>query len=175
MRVTIPHIFFTYYSLGAIHSSDLEKLFQIQKWLNEDKMKQLSKKDLHEIICRRFIEGVPDDRHPDAKKVMSPANAEKYVYVIQSFKDCPKARDFLFQHYDKYGEESKMKMNALYVSEFRTLSDEDKLTVLTAWEKDTIKTICNLHKMYRLNLFFSSTKEFCETYSFKKKSHCCSP
>jgi hypothetical protein len=130
--------------LGAIHSSDLERLFQIEKWLKEPEMQALSKKQKYESICSRFIDSAPDeDVRAEIGKAMTVNNAEKYVYVIESFHNCPEAWKALYDHYNRLGEESKMKMNAMYQKEFRTLNDLDKKLVIEAMEHPSMKSAGN--------------------------------
>jgi hypothetical protein len=138
--------------LGAIHSSDLEKFFQISKWLQEPTMKELNKKHIYDVITKRFIEAAPNASEESAmQSSMTRYTAEKYVYSIEGFRNSSDALDYLYKHYDKYGEDSKVKMLHLYGSEFRSLNSDDKINVIKAFEDGRIKSASKVF----LFLFFS--------------------
>jgi hypothetical protein len=127
--------------LGAIHASDLERLFQIKVWMDSKAFEGKTKKAMYEAISSRFIESIPTSKvASEVTKAMTPNNIEKYVYVIESFRNCPNAWEELYRHYDQFGEESKLKMNAMYDSSFRQLNDEGKIAVITAVSAGEIKT-----------------------------------
>lgn len=134
---------------GAIHSSDLEKMFQIRNWLEDPFLKGKKKQEVYGIIASRFIESAPSENTAkDLSKAMTAFNVEKYMYVVDSFKDCPLAWSKLEQMYDLYGEESKVKMNSLYPSEFRKLNDQCKCMILDGIEKNEIKSAGKVFYFY---------------------------
>lgn len=101
----------------------------------------LTKKLKFEAICKRFIDSAPDDQvKAEVGKAMTVNNAEKYVYVIESFNGCPEAWKALYEHYNLFGEDSKLKMNAMYQKEFRSLKDDDKKLVIKAMEDPSMKS-----------------------------------
>lgn len=125
---------------GAIHASDLERLFQIAEWMKEDSIKQLRSTAQIDALTARFIEGAADEESAaKVKAAISRSVVQKYTIVIKNFENCPKAWKKLEQHYDQYGEESKLKMNAMYGA-FKKLSDEGKLMAIDKVEKDEIRT-----------------------------------
>lgn len=104
-------------------------------------MEQLNKKHIYEIITKRFIEAAPNAQEESAvKSAMTKFTAEKYVYAIEGFKHCQEAWEYLYHHYDTFGEDSKVKMLHLYASEFRTLNSEDKIKVIKTIESGNVKS-----------------------------------
>jgi hypothetical protein len=60
--------------------------------LKEPEMQALSKKQKYESICSKFIDSAPDeDVRAEIDKAMTVNNIKKYVYVIESFHNCPEA------------------------------------------------------------------------------------
>lgn len=116
----------------------------------------LNKRQKYEAICKRFIDCAPDENSKtEIGKAMTVNNAEKYVYVIESFNDCPKAWKALYDHYNKFGEESKLKMNAMYQREFRVLNDQDKKLVIKAMESSSMKSSSITNFIHISNIFCS--------------------
>lgn len=115
------------------------------------------KKEIHQMISDRFIECAPTESvASEVTKAMTPNNVEKYMYVKDSFGNCPKAWQMLKEHYNRFGEESKLKMNAMYSSQFKKLNDEGKCLIIEAVSSGGIKTGSKFFKVYFLLLNYIS-------------------
>lgn len=115
------------------------------------------KKEIYQIISDRFIECAPTESlASEVTKAMTPNNVEKYMYVKDSFGNCPKAWQMLKEHYNRYGEESKLKMNAMYSAQFKKLNDEGKCMIIEAVQSGSIKTGSKFTYIYFIVLTFIS-------------------
>jgi hypothetical protein len=119
----------------------LERLFQIAEWLEDPNIAELpTASAMYEAITRRFIEGAVDNTaEQQMKSVITTAVVQKYCLVIKNFHNCPEAWQRLENHYDQYGEESLLKMNAMYGS-FMKLTDILKVAVIERVEKGELRT-----------------------------------
>lgn len=119
----------------------MEKIFQISNWLEDASLKQKKKQEQYSLISSRFIHSAPTQAVANnVSKAMTPNNVEKFMYVIDSFSSCPEAWKKLKEMYDKYGEDSGIKMNSLYPIEFRKLDDQCKCLILAGIETGSLKT-----------------------------------